>query len=411
MLTATLRVGRPRGVALSLAIVVALAGCDLVAGPGTLRLESDGPASGFRVALDGSTALVASSSNGPVAVHERGPDGWTRIADLLGEGADVGPTSPDRYGWAIALDGGVAVVGAHGTDGGRGRAYVFERRGTAWEGTAVLEPDGLTTARAFGRSVAAGAGRVFVTGAEADGGVVFVYEPSPSGWRLVETIRAPATDDPEFFGGHLATDGESLVVVGAVVASATLRNAAALVYEAGGPYDAPVARLSTRIAYDELDGLPGRPRSDGGGAVAVAGDVIVVGTPNLNVEGIPSVGGAVVFERMDGTWSSPTRLLTTDPDEYDFIGRFGVAAGGGTISVSSDLSGGTGVVYTFEKVDGQWTQTGRLQPYATPANQGFGTSLSQDGDALMVGAPYERGEDGAAYVYRRSEGEWVPYTR
>lgn len=392
-----------------LAFVVTLSGCDVVAGTNPARLESDGPASGFRVAVDGTTAIVSSSSRGAVAVHERGPDGWTRTADLLPDDADVGPESRDRYGWSVALDDGVAVIGAYGSNGGRGRAYVFERLGDRWEAMAVLDPGGLTTESQFGRSVAVGAGRVFVSRIDPGGDAVFVYERRSSRWELTGSIEAPDPGNGRYFGWHLATDGVSLVVTGAAAIGDLLTNGVIYVYGVTGPYDAPSARLTTQIGYEELSGLPDRPRSDGAGPVAVDGGVIVVGAPYLSVgEGLSPRGAGLVFERTDGRWSGPIRLHPADQEAGDRLGQFAVATGGGTVSISSDLKGGTGTVYTFGKVSGEWVQTTRLQQHDIAEDQGFGTSLSQDGDVLVVGAPYENGEDGAAYVYRRAGDGWTP---
>ena len=79
------------------------------------------------------------------------------------------------------------------------------------------------------------------------------------------------------------------------------------------------------------------------------------------------------------------------------------------MSVGTDLKDG-GAVYTFEKSGGTWVQSHVLREHEVARDQGFGTSLSQDGSALIVGAPYEDGEDGAAYVYRWSGGGWVRET-
>ena len=392
-----------------LVAAVATGGCDTLADDVGPRLTSDGPASGLRVAIDGTTALVASPGNGPVAVYERGPGGWARTADLLGEGVNVGPDSPDRFGWAVALDGGVAVVGAYGADGGRGRAYVFERRGSGWESAAALQPDGLTRESGFGGSVAVGAERVFVSGSDTDGHAVFVYGRESAGWELRDTIRSPdPSDERVILGGRLATDGESLAVGGALVVSDTLTNALVHVYDLAGPYTSPTASLTTQIGYDELGGLEGRPRSDGGGEVAIDRNIVVVGVPSLNAEEGPWAGGAVVFERIDGVWSKPTRLVVDAPQTDDDAGRHGVAVEGGTVVVTSDTRDPGGAAFVFEKQGGAWAQTATLVAPDPAGDPAFGRSADLDGGRLIIGAPFEAGEDGAAYVYRRQGSGWVP---
>ncbi|WP_419948250.1 choice-of-anchor B family protein [Candidatus Palauibacter sp.] len=78
------------------------------------------------------------------------------------------------------------------------------------------------------------------------------------------------------------------------------------------------------------------------------------------------------------------------------------------VAVSSDQvliaeSGGptsTGVVYVYEKGPDGWTISTELAPYAAEEGGSFGTSLSVDGDRMLVGAP------GAAYVFERNGDAW-----
>lgn len=122
-------------------------------------------------------------------------------------------------------------------------------------------------------------------------------------------------------------------------------------------------------------------------------------------------GEAWVFERKEETWSEAQRLVPSDG-----IGRidasFGtsVALRGDTLLIGSPLEGdteGEGAVYVFERRSGSWAQTQRLVPHEALAGSGFGTSVSLDGDTLVVGAPFLLHSNIAAYVYSHSSGDWV----
>lgn len=88
---------------------------------------------GFSVALDGDTALVGahfdehpnSSGAGSAYVFTRSGSRWTQQAKLAPEDGDDG----DHFGWAVALDGDTALVGArddeHPNGFAAGSAYVF----------------------------------------------------------------------------------------------------------------------------------------------------------------------------------------------------------------------------------------------------------------------------------------------
>ncbi|WP_419935123.1 choice-of-anchor B family protein [Candidatus Palauibacter sp.] len=95
----------------------------------------------------------------------------------------------------------------------------------------------------------------------------------------------------------------------------------------------------------------------------------------------------------------PSLCLAQPVAAQGFVG--GVAVSSGQVLIAE--SGGqtsTGVVYVYEKGPDGWAVSAELAPYAAEAGGGFGTSLSVDGDRMLVGSP------GAAYVFERSEGGW-----
>ena len=79
----------------------------------------------------------------------------------------------------------------------------------------------------------------------------------------------------------------------------------------------------------------------------------------------------------------------------------GVAVSSGQILIAE--RGGqtsTGVVHVYEKGPDGWAVSTELAPYAAEDGASFGTSLSLDGDRMLVGSP------GTAYVFERSGGTW-----
>ena len=79
----------------------------------------------------------------------------------------------------------------------------------------------------------------------------------------------------------------------------------------------------------------------------------------------------------------------------------GVAVSDGQVLIAE--RGGptsTGYVYIYEKGPDGWDVTATLAPYAAEEGGGFGSSLSVDGDRMLVGAP------GTAYVFEKDGGTW-----
>ena len=172
-----------------------------------------------------------------------------------------------------------------------------------------------------------------------------------------------------------------------------------------------------------------------GEALAIHGDVLVVGAPSRGVRGLWT-GAAYVFERRGGQWVQ-TAIL--EPDVFDLEDRFGEAVtvhgdvivvgapgedGASTGANGDDVSDGaedSGAVYVFERngPGADWSPRAYLKPSNTSVSAEFGASLAYDGVHLVVGAPNEAGNAsgvdddpsgydlfgaGAAYVFTQETG-------
>ncbi|HNT65581.1 MAG TPA: FG-GAP repeat protein, partial [bacterium] len=107
---------------------------------------------GRAVALDGDFALIGAPFNdeaaadaGAVYVFNRQAGVWTQIQKLTPAGAG------DLFGWAIAMDGQTAIIGAKGD--AAGAAYVFAWDGTVWAQQKKLTPSDGNSDDEFGYSV------------------------------------------------------------------------------------------------------------------------------------------------------------------------------------------------------------------------------------------------------------------
>jgi len=181
---------------------------------------------GFAVALDSNgTALVGApstiegSSGGCVYVFELENDSWRqrqilRPSDLRGG---------DCFGRAVAIDGGVALVGARWADAGdkpdTGSAYIFELNNGSWREVQKLQPPDLRRDDRFGHAVALRGDLALVAANHADApgkpnaGCVYVFGREISGWRQIAKLQPSDLQRNDYFGQCLAFDG-SLVLVG-----------------------------------------------------------------------------------------------------------------------------------------------------------------------------------------------------
>ena len=131
------------------------------------------------------------------------------------------------FGFTLAMDGDIAVVGAWQDDMDKGSAYVFERNQggiDSWGQVAKLTASDGSMYERFGESVDISRDHV-VVGAPAHGsgatysmaGAAYVFSRNQGGadnWGEVAKLMAPDATTYDQFGWSVSIDGD-LVVVGA----------------------------------------------------------------------------------------------------------------------------------------------------------------------------------------------------
>ncbi|SEW12668.1 FG-GAP repeat protein [Natrinema salifodinae] len=346
---------------------------------------------GTAITLDGGAALVGAPGDADAAGYrvgatygfERSGDDWSRRRAPAPDrdGADV------EFGAAVALDGDTALVGAPVDDGSggfeSGSAYAFEWADGDWRRQATLTPDDGGPGGWFGTAVALD-GTTALAGAPGDGpGVAYAFERADGDWRRQATLEPQGSESDDRFGTAVALDGATAIV--------------------GAPGDGP----GVAYAFERTDGTWRRRAAfepedaDSadrfGAAVAVAGDVVLVGAPRRDFAA-GGAGAAYVFERSGEDWRGRV-ILEPDGDERGFGAA--VAVGDGTAIVGAPNSNadpdGTGTANAYERRDGAWRRRANLAPEDADSADGFGTAVALDGTTALVGDD-ARGP-GAAYAF------------
>jgi hypothetical protein len=127
-----------------------------------------------RVAVGAPTSTAAPSG---AAYVFSGP-GYSDVETLAPAG------SPGQFGFAVALDDSQVLVGSPASNGRAGLAHVFQRSGSAWAQTDLLQPADLAALDEFGSSVAMSGGSFAVASpvkesVVVDSGVVYVFQQAP----------------------------------------------------------------------------------------------------------------------------------------------------------------------------------------------------------------------------------------
>ena len=172
------------------------------------------------------------------------------------------------------------------------------------------------------------------------------------------------------------------------------------------------AGATTSTEYTEhakLTASDGVPHHGFGEAIAVSGDVAVVGARIDNELGA-SAGAAYVFMRSGDRWVEDAKLTASDGVASDSFGG-SVAVTGETVAVGATQDGSRpGAVYVFVRSGGVWVEQAKLTASDGEPGDTFGISLALTGDTLVVGDQVNDGNgqfSGAAYVFSRSGGVWT----
>ncbi len=374
----------------------------LIAGDATIQ---DG--FGTRVAIDGDTALVSAvladaptaKSAGAVYVLAKSGDTWLEEAKLTAsDGASV-----DLFGSSIALSGDTAIVGArHASPGGvdeAGAAYVFVRSGGVWTEEAKLAASDGSESDQFGGAVAldgdmaiAGAYKAAVAG-NVQAGAAYVFARGGGVWTEQQKLTASNLAASESFGKSMALEDATLIIgqesAGKGVADVFVRSG------------------DSWVAQAQLGASDGTPMDRFGFSVALSGETALIGAFRADPGGQVDAGAAYVFARTGDMWSEEAKLTASNGAANDSFGW--AVALDGDVALVGATSGGlgavndAGAVYAFERDGDLWVPAAEFTPGDVKAGDGFGGDVAIEGETALIGAAGHdlpaKANAGAAYVF------------
>ena len=346
---------------------------------------------GDALAIDGDIAIVAArladtaATNGGAAyVFERTASGWVQVQVLI----PSDPGAQDMFGWAVDLEGDMAVVSApRNDDAGEnsGAAYVFENTGSTWVETAKLRASDEGPVAKFGKSVFLSGGRLIVgapgtTGAAVSSGAAYIFEHDGTTWSEIARLEASDAAANDSFGQALAISGFIAVVGAPRDEDFGTSTGSAYVFELIGTSWVETAKL---LASDA------GALAAFGSTVTAKDETLIIGAMFAPVLGEP-LGAAYVFERTGTVWVETQQIRAST--------GFGFQEFGGSLALYFDrllvgapavsFPGGTsGSVYVFEREASGWVETRELQPVVPMASDIFGWAVSISGDDVLVGTP------------------------
>jgi hypothetical protein len=368
-------------------------------------------------------ALFAPTVSAQFAVHPPQQHLGPNAADL-GPNPE-GPEEPD-FGSAVVIRSELAFIGMPARSPG-GTVAVFAATPTALTRTGTLSPSDPTRFGQFGRLLAYRDGNLIVGSAQAayifqrnssgvwtqrqkitvpadglryeDGtlaiaasGEIFIYERNTAG-KFITRGKLPSPDGlPGAFGGAISMAGPVMVVGGRNVAHVFRRTSTG------------VWRHQQTLFAGELIGTEQATRAGFGAAVAIDRGMIIVGAPELRVEGSgrDAEGAAYGFVLAGGVYVETFKLMPRQ-DGFDhnhanfgrWIAMFDQRIVVGAFQVlSSEHELNSYAVFSYTRAGSSVMPRGF-------AGGGFAIgSLALADQRLIVGTPRNFNRGGEAFLYR-----------
>jgi hypothetical protein len=365
---------------------------------------------GAKTAIDGNTVVVANGGT-EVDVYTKPASGWHSMTQV----AILTPSSSegDGFGSSVAISGNTIVVGdARATvnsNSNQGAVYVYVEPAGGWTNmteTAVLTASDGGAGDLLGQSVGI-SGNTIVAGAvfhNQNLGAAYVFVEPSGGWSSgtqTAELTASSSENSSELGSPIAISGDT-VVASTILGGATLNDGSALVFVK--PSTGWADMTQTAVLSSREVGLSGFL------SLAMSGNTVAAGSPDITVNGVLHAGGVFVFVEPAGGWSNtvaPTAELTAG--NYSKNANLGasVASDGTRIIAGAPYAPvgskpEQGAAYVFDEPSGGWasmTESAEIvSGYGQPTAL-FGFSVGISGGTAVTGAPFINQEIGAAYIF------------
>ena len=286
--------------------------------------------------------------------------------------------SKSLFGGAIDFDGNQAVVSAVGDN----FIYIYNYVDDKWTKTAKISPPNLedqgiivssfNSVAIDGNTIVAGASSTDINGYQ-DEGAAFIYQYDGSEWHMEAFLSKPlGSENPllvedsitsNYFGANVAIDGNTVVVTRPALDyyDSEFSDGSFFVYE-----------YKNGIWQEEAGfDIPGNSGSRFVHNIALDGDRLLVGNYlyDFDYSWEENPGIVYIYEKTNGEWKLTSRVLPSDPFE-DKGGRTGLGGQFGTsialsgnnmlVSAKRSQSYDSTLVYLFTLENGKWVEKQKI---------------------------------------------------
>jgi len=273
---------------------------------------------------------------------------------------------------------------------------------TIYETQKLIAPDPDAGDR-FGTAVSV-SGNLAIVGSKYDDvgtgafiGSASIYAFDGTSWNFQAKLSASDGVGFGYFGSAVAISGNMVLV--------------------GAPSDSTVGMGSGAVYVFIFDGTAWNqqakivdPNEAGGSqfgfSLALSGNTALIGAWNDN-----NKGAAYIFT-FDGTaWSEQAKLTASDGELSDLFGWSVSLSENRALVGAYENDSFTGAAYVFSFDGSTWSQEAKLTGLDVRVGDRFGWAVSISGDVALVGAPDRGHARGAAYIFGFDGATWTQQTK
>jgi len=354
------------------------------------------------VSLDGDYAVIGAYwdddngyNSGSAYIFHKSGTIWTEQAKITASDG----LAEDYFGISVSISGDYAVIGAYQDDdngSNSGSVYIFHRNGTTWTQQAKLTASDGSYEDHFGISVSI-SGDYVVIGANRDddngnnSGSAYIFHRTGTTWTQQDKIIASDGANQDLFGYPVSISGD-YAVIGSYRDDDNGNNSgsAYIFYKSG----------TTWTQQTKLTASDGSAEDWFGISISISGDYAIIGAYNDDDNGAES-GSSYIFHRVGTTWTQQDKITASDGAGEDGFGR-SVSINGDYALIGAYNDNDSGSSYVFHKIGTIWTEQSKITASDAATNDFFGISVSINGDYALIGAYYDDDdgtESGSAYIY------------
>ncbi len=375
---------------------------------------------GYSVAIDDSIIVVGTNSNGtkakPVYVFVRPQGGWTDMPEThILRASDQ--LTYDYFGYSVDVRNGIIVAGAYNKDAdsvnSAGAVYVFDVRNgfvTDTQTAKIVAPD-LFLGGQFGFDVALSDNYLIVGAPQFDlTGRAYIFGPSATtGWENPQLLaRLYLAAGQNYSKFGIKVDMEDNLAVVSASEMDLTANDQGAVYVFDGSAGWSGDMNETAVLTTSSPEV----WDNFGIGLCLSGDQILAGSAKKDIR-FNDEGQLFYFEKPATGWANATETQAISPPEhiantYDMFGD-AVAKCGDYIAIGAPgYHGNQGRVFVYQNTGQGWSKIAELRPYDTTSYYKFGDVVAMTEDLIVVGAP-STGR-GQALLFEKPAGGWTDMT-